>query len=242
MKKIISSLFVTSLMIAGVSAAYEKNIVDVTSGEEIRGITTSADAAGYAKAMYAEGEYILHAELEGLTDPIWDDFYEGWVVRQSPFAFISTGELEKKDGKYTNHYTSSIDYTDYDFYVLTLEPNDGNDAPADHILEGDVVTWKMMMKDDNTMMKDSVMKKEKMMNSGIMKALTPRQEILKKWIKQRLASIDSSNLNTEVIYTKIQMVRDTIDKRWFSDAKKMRYLELLDILEVAIWEVTTMSQ
>jgi len=38
-----------------------------------------------------------------------------------------------------NNFTSDIDYSSYDFYVLTLEPNDGDPAPADHIVEGAVM-------------------------------------------------------------------------------------------------------
>lgn len=35
-----------------------------------------------------------------------------------------------------NTYSSGEDLTDHNFYVLTIEPDDGNPAPADHIVEG----------------------------------------------------------------------------------------------------------
>lgn len=110
-------------------------LIDVTNGLEVRGIITPDNASGYAHASYADGEFSLHAEFTNLATPKGDDFYEGWAVQQNPFKFISTGKLEILDGKYINHFTSSTDYSSYDFYVLTLEPNDGDEAPADHIFE-----------------------------------------------------------------------------------------------------------
>ena len=234
MKKIISSLFVTSLMIAGVSAAYEKNIVDVTNWEEIRGITTSADAGWYAKAWFFDGEYMLHAELEGLTDPVGDDFYEGWVVRQNPFAFWSTGKLEKQWDIYVNEISSSVDYSDYDFYVLTLEPNDGDPAPADHIVEGDVVMAKMM--------KDTMTQKPDMMKSEMMKKEhTPKQKALRLAIKKQLEKVDSSKFDVEAITERIDTFKATIDSRNYSSVKKARTIELLDTLLEVLGEMKMMS-
>ncbi len=112
-----------------------ENLENVTDGKHIRGIVTPDSAMGYAHMTMEDEKFVIHAAFSGLAAPQGDDFYEGWVVQRSPFAFISTGKLEMKDGKYINHFVSDIDYSSYDFYVLTLEPNDGNDAPADHIFE-----------------------------------------------------------------------------------------------------------
>jgi len=152
-KQILSAIVMASVAMSGTSLfaakdammQHDSNIVDVTNGVEFRGISTSPDAAGHATSYYSEEDgYKIHWKFAGLTDPLGDDFYEGWVVRQSPFAFISTGVLTKEeDGYYHNIFESDTDYSDYDFYVLTLEPNDGNDAPADHILEGDVIMGEM---------------------------------------------------------------------------------------------------
>ena len=135
MKKALLSLLSIALLLVWNTASAAVTVTDVTNGSEIRGVTTPADAAGFAKVAWDGSTFNLHGGFTGLSDPRWDDFYEGWLVRQSPFAFISTGELEKIDGEYHDFFNSSIDYREYDFYVLTLEPNDGNDAPADHILE-----------------------------------------------------------------------------------------------------------
>ena len=116
------------------------HLENVTNGQNLRGVETSSNAWGFAKTWVADGRFHLHAGFHDLTKPKFDDFYEGWLVQRNPFQFISTGELVlKDDGYYHNNFDSSIDYTSYDFYVLTLEPNDGDPAPADHIFEGDVI-------------------------------------------------------------------------------------------------------
>jgi len=116
---------------------YEGVLSDVTAGEDIRGVNTKGESSGLAKANYKDGQYNLLATFENLPDPVGSDFYEGWIVRKGlNFDVISSGALEKIDGVYTNTYVSGQDLTDHSFYVLTLEPDDGNPAPADHILEG----------------------------------------------------------------------------------------------------------
>ncbi|MFC1649291.1 anti-sigma factor [Patescibacteria group bacterium] len=92
--------------------------------------------SGMAHAKYDSGGYVVAAEFENLPELEQGYFYEGWVVRKSPQSVISTGKLAKSDGKYTNVYPSEKDLTDHDFYVLTIEPDDGDPAPAEHVLEG----------------------------------------------------------------------------------------------------------
>ncbi len=117
---------------------YEGVLTDVTKGE-VRGINTNTQTSGTAKADFTDGKYMMLATFSNLPDPINNDFYEGWIVQKSPFKFISTGKLEKVDGVYTNVYSSSDDLTPYSRYVLTIEPNDGDSSPADHIVEGDML-------------------------------------------------------------------------------------------------------
>lgn len=116
---------------------YSGQLADVTEGKTIRGISTDGESSGIAKANFKDSAYSLLVTFENLPDPQGTDFYEGWVVRKgSQFSVISTGEVEKIDEVYTDTYLSGKDLTDHDFYVLTLEPDDGNPAPASHILEG----------------------------------------------------------------------------------------------------------
>lgn len=120
----------------GLLYQYSGELADVTNGEDVRGINTGGNATGVAKANWDGSQYLMVATFENLPEPQNDDFYEGWIVRQEPFEFISTGELMLVDGEYVNGYRSDEDLTEYDFYVLTIEPNDGDPAPADHIVEG----------------------------------------------------------------------------------------------------------
>ena len=117
---------------------------DMTYGYtgELEAITTDAATgteSGTASATFADDMYSLLATFEGLPELDADEFfYEGWVVRKGAnMSVISSGALEQDaDGNWMNVYQSETDLTDHDFYVLTLEPNDDDPAPADHVLEG----------------------------------------------------------------------------------------------------------
>jgi hypothetical protein len=115
-------------------------LIDVTEGKTVRGILTGGTAEGTVSAGFSVDQYSLEAVFNNLPEPQGTDFYEGWVVRRGiSSSIISTGRAVQEDGgTYSNVFTSSDDLTEYDFYVLTLEPDDGDPAPADHILEGEL--------------------------------------------------------------------------------------------------------
>ena len=115
---------------------FTAELEDVTNGETLQGTEFDGNSSGEAQARFANGEYKVVATFENLPDPAGDAFYEGWIVNQSEGSVLSTGELEKVDGVYTNTYTSDEDLTDHTFYVLTIEPNDDDPMPADHVVEG----------------------------------------------------------------------------------------------------------
>jgi hypothetical protein len=109
---------------------FPKNLKDVSGG----------NSNGYAVA-YSGESYTLLAGFENLPNPEGSDFYEGWVVRKQPLSVISTGKAVKvKAGEYQNSFITQEDYGDHLLYVLTLEPDDGDPAPATHILEGTVIS------------------------------------------------------------------------------------------------------
>jgi hypothetical protein len=116
------------------------SLEDVTEGKEVRGIKTLPSTTGTVQAGFAGETFIMEAIFSDLPEPQGDDFYEGWLVRKGlRFSVVSTGKLtDEGDGAYSNLFTSEEDLLDHDFYVLTIEPNDGDPAPADHILEGDL--------------------------------------------------------------------------------------------------------
>lgn len=111
-------------------------LVDVTNGKTLLGTVFSGNSIGVAKAKFVDEKYTVVANFENLPDPAGDVFYEGWVVDRSSSSVVSSGKLEKVDGKFVNEYSSSKDLISNTFYVLTIEPNDGDPAPADHVLEG----------------------------------------------------------------------------------------------------------
>ncbi len=102
-------------------------LADVTGGESF----------GLARSTFENGRYKLVVSMGNLPELENDYFYEGWVVRRGDdFSVISTGPAEKTTDGFINVYESAQDLSDHDFYVLTLEPDDGDPAPAEHILQG----------------------------------------------------------------------------------------------------------
>lgn len=98
---------------------------------------TGGGSFGLAYTQYVDGTYTLVAKLGGLPEPAQGYFYEGWVVRRGDTpSVVSTGPAVVSGVWYGNVFSTTTDLSDHDFYVLTLEPDDGDPAPAEHILEG----------------------------------------------------------------------------------------------------------
>lgn len=120
------------LMTEEVEVEYTRmaDLVDVSGGS----------ATGTAKlGTNGEGEHILMVDFDNLPELEEGFFYEGWLVDKDPFSFITTGATEVVDGQVVNLYSSNASLDQYDRYVLTLEPDDGDPAPAEHIVEEDFV-------------------------------------------------------------------------------------------------------
>ena len=123
---------------AMIEYSHMANLVDVTDGNILlSGARTNEATSGEAKMVF-DGEYKMVATFNEIPDPGPDHFYEGWIVIPSS-RFISTGKVEQVDGVYTNTFSSPEDMTEYTKYVLTLEPDDNDPAPAEHIVDGDFV-------------------------------------------------------------------------------------------------------
>lgn len=113
-------------------------LTDVTSSALIQGTQFDGNATGVAKARFKD-RYELVATFSNLPTPSNDSFYEGWIVRKgSTNSVVSTGKVVEVDGVFSNEFNSETNLSDHTFYVLTLEPNDGDPAPADHIVEGEL--------------------------------------------------------------------------------------------------------
>lgn len=98
---------------------------------------TSGGSFGIGHRQYKNGEFTMIVNMGNLPEPAEDYFYEGWLVhRGADMSILSTGRAVKTEKGFTNVYVTNTDLAESDFYVLTLEPDDGNPAPAEHILEG----------------------------------------------------------------------------------------------------------
>lgn len=76
---------------------------------------------------------------ENLPVPLNGDFYEGWIVSSptAPGGVLSTGVMvQQQDGTWLLDYGIDQALPEHKTVVLTLEPDDGDPAPAKHILEG----------------------------------------------------------------------------------------------------------
>jgi hypothetical protein len=82
-----------------------------------------------------EGEAFSHKiEANGLATLEKGFFYEGWLVGDE--SFFSTGRLGEVDGQGNLYYKTDEDKSEFRGVVITLESEDGDPAPAEHVLEG----------------------------------------------------------------------------------------------------------
>jgi len=115
--------------------------IDIVAEAEYSGtledVTDEGTATGEVTAtVYSDESYELTATFTDLADPEEGYFYEGWLVRDDPSSVLSTGRAEKEGDNYVNTFQSEENLSDHTEYVLTLEPDDDDPAPADHVLEG----------------------------------------------------------------------------------------------------------
>lgn len=78
---------------------------------------------------------VVAKDIPALED---DYFYEGWLVKNPALGqFFSTGEMtqDPTTKEWVLDYVHDGDVTDHKKVVITLEPNDGDPAPAAHIIE-----------------------------------------------------------------------------------------------------------
>ena len=117
------------------------NIADIeyTSSGTLVDVTNKG-ASGTVGAQIIDSVYHLFASFKDLPALEEGFFYEGWIVRKDPLDIVSTGALMKHNEKDVNAYLSKTNLLDHVTYVLTLEPDDGDPAPAKHVLEGEITS------------------------------------------------------------------------------------------------------
>lgn len=113
-------------------------LTHVAIWQTIRWVSFDGNETGERTLTLDEWLTLLHAEFYWLADPAPDNFYEWRIVRKSPLSVISTWPITMNNGKRINDRNSSEDLSDHTHYVLTLEPNDNDPKPEEHIFEGDL--------------------------------------------------------------------------------------------------------
>lgn len=99
-------------------------------------------ANGVTQAHQFEDGYYLHTVTLNIEPAADGYFYEGWIVKGP--SVISTGHLSNyfSDARHSLRFTSNEDYTGHTKVVITLEPDDGDPAPAAHLAQGELKVTK----------------------------------------------------------------------------------------------------
>lgn len=110
-------------------------VLDVSGETVVLEDKIGAGIQGEAKRAFSDGKFYFRMETSGLIMPEKGYFYEGWLQKESDY--LSLGRMEVGiAGEGRLYYTVSEDRFDYDQVLLTLEPEDGNQAPAKVIMQG----------------------------------------------------------------------------------------------------------
>lgn len=128
-------------LLGDTTQTFSAELKDVTGGE----------ASGEANSEFSAEKYthsVVAKYLPALEDGY---FYEGWLVQLEPLDVISTGKMipdpstdsigspqasSGQEGNFALSLETQDDLTSYTRVVITLEPDDGDPEPAEHVLEG----------------------------------------------------------------------------------------------------------
>lgn len=117
----------------------EKQAIDAIFTNEGAEMTMLKDvsggqAVGTAWRHASEKKFALKVEASKLAGLDKGFFYEGWLV--SDKGFFSTGRMAEVNGEGKLYYQADEDKSEFKGVVITREPEDGDPAPAAHVLEG----------------------------------------------------------------------------------------------------------
>jgi len=108
----------------------------LSAGGEIISLNDTVDigSEGEVKTAFSDGKFYCKITASGLRIAEKGYYYEGWLKNEDN---LSIGRMEVNlFGEGVLYYTASIDRSDYDQVMITLEPEDGDEEPAIKILEG----------------------------------------------------------------------------------------------------------
>ena len=217
-KLIVACICIILVPVLQTVSAAEK-LQNVTGGNTVRGIITSHEATGEVRMSWDDTETRLTASFSNLTTPSGDDFYEGWLVRKSPFSMVSTGRVNIVNGEYTNFFSSPQNFSSYTHFVLTIEANDANADAGKHILE-----WKAVRVADVQIVNEEVLEDA----NGEIIELTDSQKSLVIRIEARLANV--SALQRIALLERVLAFQNRLPNLQLDEATKQRYTEILQVL------------
>ncbi|MFC1617692.1 anti-sigma factor [Patescibacteria group bacterium] len=121
--------------------AVEDNSEDIYAGADTINLVdvTGGNATGEAWIVFKDDTTYHKVIARNMPDLVANDFYEGWLVKKpASGGFFSTGEMfyDDDEGAWVLEYEVAGDKSDYPDVVITIEPDDGDPDPAEHILEG----------------------------------------------------------------------------------------------------------
>jgi hypothetical protein len=148
-KKFLMGLAISALVLAGCNTVTDDNMPPAPEPDEEEEEMMEEEVAFQNRIVMTNLSTI---ELEGegfygvndgetrvvadfnMADPEESYFYEGWLVCDGvPY---STGALWNNEGLWVNYFASSDLPEVCEKYVLTLEPDDNDPAPGEHLAEG----------------------------------------------------------------------------------------------------------
>ncbi|MFH0943267.1 MAG: anti-sigma factor [Candidatus Beckwithbacteria bacterium] len=117
----------------------EKRQIEDTFAKDGAEMTMLKDVAGGQAVGTAwrnfDGNSFAHkVEVNNLPALEKGYFFEGWLVGAE--GFFSTGRMAAIDGQGKLYYKAGEDKSAFKGVVITLEPEDGIEAPDKHIVEG----------------------------------------------------------------------------------------------------------
>lgn len=241
MKKILfTSTIIICSVLGSVSAAnIARPVLDnVAAGSTIAGVEFQDNIIARAEATYYDGSRDFDLEVEYFRLPSIPDgyLYEWWLVNRDTNEYVSLGNnknfpvLSRRDAKLT--ISVKRDLRNYDFHVLTLEKDDGNPEPGDHILQ-----WSINIK----VLEDSVKRGSKRFEEKNKKEViavfedelqTPQQ----KAIMKRISGF--TPLQLEKIQSKLPAITQRYNQNTnLSPANRKLLLQIISDIQKAINEI-----
>lgn len=97
-------------------------------------------ANGVMQSYRFENGSFAHTIQANILPPEDGYFLEGWLVHPETKDVLSTGQLKNHfgDSRHSLRFDSDRDLTAYTKVVVTLEPDDGDPAPAEHVADGEL--------------------------------------------------------------------------------------------------------